>query len=131
VRPPFLSKRFVEFAYRIPYRMKIRGTQTKHILRKAYDGLLPDRVTKTRKTGLVVPLSQLLRQQLRGLAEESFAAAGKHPYLDAGYCRRLLSEHLSGRRDHSLPIYVLLNYFRWYDRFIEQGRDLAREAGAA
>lgn len=130
VRPPFLSKRFVEFAFKIPYRMKIRGTQTKHILRKAYKGLLPERVTKARKTGLVSPLSQLLKQQLRGLAEESFAAASKHPYLDAQYCQRMLAEHLSGGRDHSLPLYVLLNYFRWYDRFIEGGHELEREARA-
>lgn len=131
VRPPFLSKRFVEFAFRIPYHMKIRGTQTKHILRQAYRGHLPDRITNTRKTGLVSPLSHLLKNQLRGLAEESFSAAGKHPYLDASYCQLMLREHLSGRRDHSLPLYVLLNYFRWYDQFIEGGHELVKEAGAA
>lgn len=130
VRPPFLSKRFVEFAFSIPYRMKIRGTRTKHILRKAYEGLLPERVTRARKTGLVSPLSQLLRHQLRGLADESFASAGKHSYLDAAYCRRLWAEHLSGRRDHSLPLYVLLNYFRWHDRFIDGGHALVRESAA-
>jgi hypothetical protein len=43
----------------------------------------------------------------------------------------LLREHLQGRRDHGLPLYVLLNYFRWYDRLIEHGHELAREAGAA
>jgi asparagine synthase (glutamine-hydrolysing) len=132
VRPPFLSKRFVEFAFRIPYQMKIRGTGTKHILREAYRGHLPEVVTNTRKTGLVSPLAQLLRNQLRGIAEESFAAAASnHPYLDAAYCRRMLQEHLSGRWDHSLPLYVLLNYFRWHDRFIAGGHVLAAEAGAA
>jgi asparagine synthase (glutamine-hydrolysing) len=131
VRPPFLSKRFVEFAFGIPYRMKIRGTQTKHILRKAYEGRLPERVTGARKTGLVSPLAQLLRGDLRTLAQESFAAAGKHAYLDASYCQRLLNEHLSGRHDHSLPLYVLLNYFRWYDRFIEGGHERIAHAGAA
>lgn len=131
VRPPFLSKRFVEFAFQIPYRMKIRGTQTKHILRKAYEGHLPQRVTGARKTGLVSPLAQLLRGDLRELAQQSFSAAGKHPYLDAAYCQRMLAEHLTGRHDHSLPLYVLLNYFRWYDRFIESGHELAAHAGAA
>ena len=68
---------------------------------------------------------------LRGLAEESFAAASKHAYLDTQYCQRMLAEHLSGGRDHSLPLYVLLNYFRWYDQFIEGGHELEREALAA
>jgi len=132
VRPPFLSKRFVEFAFQIPYHMKIRGTQTKHILRRAYEGRLPARVTGARKTGLVSPLAQLLRGDLRGLAQDAFAtAAAKHPYLDAGYCQRLLAEHLAGGHDHSLPLYVLLNYFRWHDRFVERGHDLVEHAGAA
>jgi asparagine synthase (glutamine-hydrolysing) len=130
VRPPFLSKRFVEFAFSIPYRYKVRGTETKAILRDAYAGQLPARVTRARKTGLVSPLAQLLRHQLRGLAQDSFASAGKHPYLDASYCRRLLDEHLSGSHDHGLPLYVLLNYFRWHDRFIEHGGDMVRESAA-
>lgn len=130
VRPPFLSKRFVEFAFSIPYRHKVRGTETKAILRDAYAAHLPARVTRARKTGLVSPLAQLLRHQLRGLAEDAFASAHKHAYLDAAYCRRLLDEHLSGRHDHGLPLYLLLNYFRWYDRFIEQGGGLARESAA-
>jgi asparagine synthase (glutamine-hydrolysing) len=131
VRPPFLSKRFAEFAFNIPYRFKIRRTQTKHILRAAYDGVLPSHVTRARKTGLVSPLAQLFKGQLRALAEDTFAAASKHSYLDTAYCQRLLAEHLSGRRDHGLPLYLLLNYFRWYDRFIEGGRELEREVGAA
>jgi asparagine synthase (glutamine-hydrolysing) len=131
VRPPFLSKRFVEFAFRIPYRHKIRGTETKHILRSAYRGRLPSHVTNARKTGLVSPLSQLIKNQLRDLTEETFAKAGDHPYLDAGYCQGLLREHLAGTRDHSLPLYLLLNYFRWHDRFIARGHELAREQGAA
>jgi asparagine synthase (glutamine-hydrolysing) len=131
VRPPFLSRRFVEFAFRIPYRMKVRRTETKHILRRAYRDRLPACVVRGRKTGLVSPVSQLLRGQLRALAEDAFASASTHPWLDASHCRALLREHLQGRRDHGLPLYVLLNYFRWYDRFIEHGHELAREAGAA
>jgi asparagine synthase (glutamine-hydrolysing) len=130
VRPPFLSKRFVEFAFSIPYRLKIRGTTTKHVLRKAYEGRLPAHVTEARKTGLVSPLAQLLKQQLRTLSQDTFASASKHAYLDARYCQQLLDEHLSGRRDHSLPLYVLLTYFRWYDQFIE-AQAFGSETGAA
>jgi asparagine synthase (glutamine-hydrolysing) len=131
VRPPFLSKRFVEFAFSIPYRLKIRGTTTKHVLRRAYEKRLPAHITEGRKTGLVSPLSQLFKQQLRGLSQDTFASASKHSYLDARYCQRLLDEHLCGRRDHSLPLYLLLNYFRWYDQFVEAGHALGSEPGAA
>jgi len=119
VRPPFLSKRFVEFAFSVPYRLKLKRTTTKYALRHAYRRILPDDVLRRRKSGLVSPVSQLLRGPLRGLTEATFAAASKHPYLDPAYCQRLLQEHLTGRRDHGLMLYSLLTYFRWYDRFIE------------
>ena len=55
VRPPFLSKRFAQFAFSIPHSMKIRRTTTKHILREAYRDRLPSYVTRARKMGLVSP----------------------------------------------------------------------------
>lgn len=121
VRPPFLSKRFVDFAFQIPYRLKLRGKTTKYVLRKAYTGRLPDHVVKRRKSGLVSPISQLLQGPLREMTEASFAAASKHSYLDHRYCQALLDEHFAGRRDNSLMLYALLTYFRWYDRLIEGG----------
>ena len=119
VRPPFLSKRFAQFAFSIPHHLKIRGRTTKRVLRDAYRTRLPSFVTQSKKTGLVSPLAHLIRHQLRELTQHSFASASKHPYLNAHYIQRLLTEHLSEQRDHGLQLYVLLNYFRWYDQFIE------------
>lgn len=119
VRPPFLTKRFVEFAFRVPYRLKLRGRTTKYALREAYRNRLPSHVVDLRKSGLVSPISQLLQGPLREMMEGSLAAAAAtHPYLDDGYCRALWRDHLGGRRDNSLVLYALLTYFRWYDRFI-------------
>jgi asparagine synthase (glutamine-hydrolysing) len=51
-RVPFLDHRLVEFAFRLPGDYKIRGAQTKHILRRALDGTLPDAVrTRRDKVG--------------------------------------------------------------------------------
>lgn len=40
-RVPFLDHRLVEFAFRLPGEYKIRGAETKHILRRALGGILP------------------------------------------------------------------------------------------
>jgi asparagine synthase (glutamine-hydrolysing) len=130
VRPPFLSKRFAEFAAAIPYHLKVRGLTTKHVLRRAYQRHLPPHVTQARKTGLVSPLSQLLKNQLRSMTQDTFADAAKHSYLDAGRAQHLLAEHLAGTRDHSLQLYVLLNYFRWHEQFIASAHLLRQEAAA-
>jgi asparagine synthase (glutamine-hydrolysing) len=118
VRPPFLSKRFVEFAFRIPYRMKLRGSTTKYVLRSAYEQRLPRYVTAMKKSGLVSPLAQLIRGPLRALTTAAFDGARRHPAFNQAVLEGLLAEHLAGHKDHGIPLYVILNYLRWHDRFI-------------
>jgi asparagine synthase (glutamine-hydrolysing) len=118
VRPPFLSKRFVEFAFRVPYQLKLRGSTTKYALRAAYSKRLPDYVTKLKKSGLVSPLAQLIRGPLRSLTETTFDEARHHESLNHSAIDELLREHLSGRKDHGYPLWVILNYLRWHQQFI-------------
>ncbi len=47
-RVPFLDYRIVEFLFSLPEELKIRGVTTKHILREAMKGILPEAV-RTRK----------------------------------------------------------------------------------
>lgn len=57
-RYPFLDHRVVEFAGRIPPRMKLRGLDEKHILRKAMGRHLPPRIADRRKQPYRAPDSQ-------------------------------------------------------------------------
>ena len=41
VRPPFLDHRIVEFAARLPERLKIHGSRLKYVLRELMRGKLP------------------------------------------------------------------------------------------
>ena len=41
-RVPFLDHRVVEFAFRLPASLKINGVETKHVLREAMRGVLPE-----------------------------------------------------------------------------------------
>jgi asparagine synthase (glutamine-hydrolysing) len=51
VRVPFLDHHVVEFAARIPPELKVRRLTTKHILKEAARGVLPDRVIDRPKVG--------------------------------------------------------------------------------
>jgi hypothetical protein len=51
-RVPFLDHRLVEFVARLPERVKLRGFKTKHILREAMRGVLPDSILSRPKMGL-------------------------------------------------------------------------------
>lgn len=50
VRVPFADHRLVEYAWNIPWEMKMEGNREKGILRKALEGLLPDEVLYRKKS---------------------------------------------------------------------------------
>ena len=53
---PFFDHRLVEFMFRVPGRAKIRSGVTKHLLREAMKGLVPDATrTRIKKTGWNAP----------------------------------------------------------------------------
>ena len=51
VRHPFMDRRFVEFALTLPDDLRMRGTETRFILRRAMASLLPDGIRVRRSKG--------------------------------------------------------------------------------
>jgi asparagine synthase (glutamine-hydrolysing) len=54
-RFPFLDHRVVEFAARIPVRLKMRGLNEKYLLKKAMRGLLPAAIVERKKQPYMAP----------------------------------------------------------------------------
>jgi asparagine synthase (glutamine-hydrolysing) len=61
VRAPFLDIELVDFLRRLPADMKLRGTTSKYILRRAAQTLLPADVLTRSKQGFGVPVGQWFR----------------------------------------------------------------------
>ena len=57
-RVPFLDHKFVELAMSIPEQVITRGDESKHILKKAVRGLIPDDIIDRRKQGFGVPIQE-------------------------------------------------------------------------
>jgi asparagine synthase (glutamine-hydrolysing) len=60
-RNPFLDVNVVEYAMRIPPRLKNKGNQQKYILKKAYEGILPHEIIYRPKDSFQVPLQKMFR----------------------------------------------------------------------
>ncbi len=110
-RVPFLDHEVVEYAMRIPSEWKLRGGQTKAILRSAFRELLPEQIRIRGKEGFSIPMKHWLRGPLRPLLEESLGAGGLG---DRGWFRheelqRLVGEHLAGRRNHAHRLWSLVS----------------------
>jgi asparagine synthase (glutamine-hydrolysing) len=119
-RSPLLDREVVSFCARIPPRYKLRGLTGKRIFRQALRGIVPDEILFRRKQGFIPPLAQWLRGELRALVEESLLSGDSFVagWLSADAVRRLVREHLDGRRDHQRRLYALLNLELWERLFI-------------
>jgi asparagine synthase (glutamine-hydrolysing) len=122
VRSPLLDHRLVEFVVGLPPSFKLRGLKTKAILRDTIRRYLPPATLRKRKQGFTVPLRDWLRTGLNELVGD-FLESGHGPLpaalFDRAAVRRLLRQHRLGEADHSLPIWLLLNYATWHELYID------------
>jgi len=70
-RTPLLDYRIIEFAWKIPLSMKIRGKVGKSILRRLLCRHLPRNLIERPKKGFSVPIDRWLRGELRGWVEDT------------------------------------------------------------
>jgi asparagine synthase (glutamine-hydrolysing) len=119
-RVPFLDHTFVEFAARVPDKLKIAHGTGKYILKRAVEDLLPREIVYRKKMGFPTPLRQWLtgpaaEQQLANLEDPDGLLAA---YLDGAQLRALLDRHRRGVEDATDRIWRLLNLQIWGDIFI-------------
>jgi asparagine synthase (glutamine-hydrolysing) len=120
-RVPFLDYRIVEFAFSLPDEWKIRGAETKRVLREGLRGVLPEKIRARKdKRGFVTPGDAWLRGPLRDFARETFASErfGDNGVLDAGRVREEFEAFVSERSRRGTDLWRYLSYAVWLETFI-------------
>ncbi len=120
-RSPFLDHKVIEFAAALPASMKMRGFQTKSLLKKVAARLVPRDVVYRKKMGFGVPIGKWFRDEMKGfvreilLSERSLGRGIVRPEVLKLY----VDEHTSAQRDHSFQLWAFLMLELWYQRFID------------
>ncbi|MBA2526780.1 MAG: asparagine synthase (glutamine-hydrolyzing) [Pyrinomonadaceae bacterium] len=124
VRAPLLDHKLIEFVMRIPASLKIRGTETKYIFKRAVRNLVPDEILNRPKQGFGVPVQKWINQQLRARIHETLTESRtrERGLTEPAYVSCLLDEHERGRRDHSAALWTLLMLELWYRAFVDAER---------
>lgn len=100
-RFPFLDHRLIEFANRLPVRYKIMGLNEKYILKRAMQGLLPDRIRTRTKQPYRAPDSESFFNHGRSAEYVAELFADKRiretGFLDPVAVRKLFDKCRAGR----------------------------------
>ncbi|MFW6151621.1 MAG: asparagine synthase (glutamine-hydrolyzing) [Verrucomicrobiota bacterium] len=120
IRVPLLDHRLVEQMARMPGKMKLKGLETKHIFRKALEGMLPENIVHRGKQGYSLPVKNLLRTQLKDYMIELLNESPLiRENMNMPYVRRLIDEHLAMKHNHNHVLWGMINTAVWHRRFIE------------
>ncbi len=115
VRPPFLDHRIVEFAASLPENFKVRGFETKVLLKRLMRGKLPDTPLRRKKTGLDIPVHEWFRGVLRPLLLDTLShdPGEKTALFPPGAIRTLVRDHLDRRANLGYHLWGLMTLFLW------------------
>ena len=131
LRPPFLDHRLVELAFRLPSDVKVRGGETKWVIKQVARRHLPEQVVSRPKVGFRVPLDAWFRGELevmsRDLLQGSDSFVGN--LLDSEAVGAILADHASGRRNEEIRIWTLLSLEMWGRTFLGSPLSGATSAG--
>jgi asparagine synthase (glutamine-hydrolysing) len=120
-REPLLDYKLIEFAQRVPAALKLRGVETKSILKRAMRGIIPDEIINRPKQGFGVPMQKWFREELREMVTDTLtdSRTRQRGYFNQRAVSAILNEHLSGRRDNSRHLWSLLMLELWHRAFID------------
>jgi len=117
-----LDHKFVEWAARLAGEWKFRNGTRKYILKKLAERIgVPREVIYRKKQGFQLPLVDWMRQGLKDdllqiLLEPRATQRG---YFRPAAVRKLVEEHVSGRRTRTGAVWSLLMFELWHRNFLE------------
>jgi len=120
-RVPFLDHALVEHVAAMPARFKVRGWQTKLVLREAVRDLIPPAILARPKMGFPVPVGSWLRGRFWPLVEEFVLSPRvlRRGFFHPTALERLAAEHRQGLRDHGDRLWLLVNLELWQRIFLD------------
>ena len=114
VRAPLLDHRVVEFSWRLPPRLKVRGATGKWILRQLLYRRVPERLVDRPKMGFSVPIERWLCGPLRSWARGLLSAASlRDAGLDPASVDRAWRDLQDGRRQSAPALWAVLMFQAW------------------
>ena len=113
-RVPLLDHRLVEFAAKMPSRLKIRGGVSKHILKQVMAPYLPAEVLQKQKQGFSVPLGTWLRTELREDILDTLRGGNRHGFFNRRFVDEITDAFFKGDDSRNYQVWTLYAFDLWH-----------------
>ena len=120
LRVPLLDHQVLEFAASLRPECKVRGKETKRVLKAAFAQVLPPEILTRKKAGFPVPYESWLRKGLRKRVEDTLLSTGAaaRNYFDKTEVRRLLAANARDGK-YGKEVFSLLALELWHREFCD------------
>ena len=120
LRSPLLDVNVIEWGVSLPRKYKIKGFETKHILKDVARSLVPANLIDRPKMGFGIPRAEWLRTEMKELVIDTLTdtTASQRGWLDPVQVKKVLDIHTSGQDKDNLiwPMLMLELWARtWLD----------------
>ncbi|HEU6449330.1 MAG TPA: asparagine synthase (glutamine-hydrolyzing) [Verrucomicrobiae bacterium] len=121
LRVPLLDHVVLDYAASLPPEFKVRGRETKRVLKAAFAKVLPPEILQRKKAGFPVPYETWLRNRLNRKVEEVLLSspARSRGYFEKHAVERLLKKNSLNDR-YGKEIFSLLTLELWHREFLDQ-----------
>lgn len=120
-RVPFLDQDLVNLSTRIPPGLKMKGSETKYILKKVAEAYLPHEVIYRPKTGFIAPIRQWIQHDMQDMIRERLLSDSldKWQLFDRAAIQKLVDRNKRGEVDGAYTIWSLLAIESWLRQFAQ------------
>jgi asparagine synthase (glutamine-hydrolysing) len=120
LRSPLLDVNVVEWGVSLPHKYKIKGFETKHILKDVARSLVPSELIERPKMGFGIPRAEWLRTGMKELVIDTLTdgTALNRGWFNSSEVKKIIDRHMSGTDQDNLlwPMLMLELWARnWLD----------------
>lgn len=123
LRVPFLDKKVMEIAQRIPMKYRVNNENTKYAMRQAAARRMPEKWSTKRKLGFPVPTRVWLKEEkYYNIVKSAFTGTDADKFFHTDKLVKLLDNHRAGKADNSRKVWTIYTFLVWYQEFFGSKR---------
>ena len=121
LRVPFLDRKVMELAEKIPAKHRVTADSTKYAMRIAALKACPPQTANKKKLGFPVPIRVWLKEdKYYNIVKDKFTSPEAQQYFNTDALVALLDDHRAGKYDYSRKIWTVFSFLVWYDVYFKK-----------